>query len=185
MPDQAAVTKITYGAQVPIFPVESKHGLVWMEGRPDIPWQRAYVVWCRPSRLEALVRHTTRHQWCGLPPRWSEDERELVHSGMTSTTAEEPMPVGCLHLNYLVRRMPAQLLNFLESRGLHSWTVELRCGFMDGMHRTAWLIENGAPLVPIMTTSLASAMALEQHAGDRLCHIDLGRLEDEGKRPRK
>jgi hypothetical protein len=87
-----------------------------------------------------------------------------VEASMTRSTPEWPVPVGCLSVEYWPRRLPPLIRNWLERRGLHVLTIELATSFMDGMHRTAWLMARGAPFVPLMVTSICSAFALEAHA---------------------
>lgn len=167
-----------YGDQAAVFPVNTEAGKVWMTGRDDLSWQGAYVVWCQPRRLRNLLRHTTSIRFPGNIDRWAVTRRDLVEASMTRSTPEWPVPVGCLSVEYWPRRLPPLVRNWLERRGLHVLTIELATSFMDGMHRTAWLMARGAPFVPLMGTSICSAFALEAHAGAGICHIDLEKLQD-------
>ena len=139
---------------------------------------RSLRCWCQPRRLRNLLRHTTSIRFPGNIDRWAVTRRDLVEASMTRSTPEWPVPVGCLSVEYWPRRLPPLVRNWLERRGLHVLTIELATSFMDGMHRTAWLMARGAPFVPLMGTSICSAFALEAHAGAGICHIDLEKLQD-------
>jgi hypothetical protein len=174
----ASAARPVYGDQVAVFPVDTNDGTVWMTGRDDLTWQDAFIVWCAPQRLRNLLRHHTGGiAFPDKVDRWSESQRRMVRADMAATSQERPMPVGCLNISYLSRRLPLRLRDWLEARGLHGLTVAVLTGFVDGRHRTAWLMARGAPFIPIMVTSLAECSALEHHAGAGICHVSLGSLD--------
>ncbi|MGD0109839.1 MAG: hypothetical protein ABSC06_38335 [Rhodopila sp.] len=153
------------------FPVETDQGAVWMTARDDLVWDNAYVVWCLPRRLGHLLKHTAEIWINPNPDQWSDRQRDMVQKAMTNTSREHPMPVGCLSVSYVERKIWPGFRNLLESLGIYSPTVI--SGFMDGMHRTAWLMATGAQLIPLMTTSLHECLALERHAGAGFASISL------------
>lgn len=168
---------LIYGDQAAVFPVDTDDGKIWMSGRDDLPWQGAYIVWCQPNRLRNLLRHTTSIRFPENIDRWSADRRKNVETSMAASTPEWPVPVGCLDVLYLPRRLSPRMRNWLEARGLHDLTIRVQTSFMDGMHRTAWLVARRAPFIPLMVNSVFTASALETHAGARVCHINLEKLQ--------
>lgn len=162
--------RIVYGEKVAVFPVETSAGIVWMTGRDDLSWENAYIVWCLPRRLGNLLKHTAM-TWVNTDPNRG---RDMVHEGMTRTSREHPMQVGCLHVSYVPSDILPAFRDELEGRGIYGPTIRVMSGFMDGMHRTAWLMAHGAPFIPLMTTNLHECSALELHAGAGFSHIRLG-----------
>lgn len=147
-----------------------------MTGRKDLTWENAYIVWCLPSRLGNLLKHTARIWINPDPGQWPEQHRERVEKTMTGTSREHPMPVGCLHISYVPGDILPADRDELETKGIYGPTIRVLSGFMDGMHRTAWLMARKAPFIPLMTTNLHECLALECHAGAGFPPIDLGKL---------
>jgi len=48
--------------------------------------------------------------------------------------------------------------------------------FVNGCHRTAWLIENQVDYVPLYIEIYENAWSLERFSGADICHIDLAEI---------
>ncbi|NVK19776.1 MAG: hypothetical protein HWE30_13840 [Methylocystaceae bacterium] len=171
--------RIFYGDQVKVFPIAVGENIVWMKA----PYRdRGYIVWCDPKRLKILWKyHCVEYQKISKMKYWTKLQREMVDKSMLGSSEQNPVPVADVSMTFLSRlqyRNPAhrKLQNFLEKWGLHHFTVKPVFSFVDGRHRSAWLIENKADYVPLYVESYENSWNLERFAGADICHIDLAEI---------
>lgn len=159
-----------YGDQVSVFPVHLGDGSeIWMRARDDMPWDTSHIVWCDAARLSGVWR-TAGADRPRIGVSHNKEQWPTVERAFANSRAW-PVPVAYAHVNYHRRAWPWG--DLAEATGLYGLSTRPVLGFMDGRHRTAWLLERGAPVIPIMTDTWWN---LSNFAGTRIVTVDLSKL---------